>query len=276
MTKHQPPPPRSPRDRGAAPAASDAAPDGAGSLRDVLKYFLTLGTVRIRRADRARRLHAARSGRAAPLDHRRGLRGRPGARPAGAGAAGGAAGHLSRLGRRAACSAPPLVAAAFILPSFVMVLALSALYVRFGGLPWMQSAFYGIGAAVIAIIARSALKLVKLTLAKDRLLWALFVGQRGRHRLDRVRDRLAVPRSRRRRAVRARAVARGWRPASASLLPPGLLPAVGATRTGVGHDAWPLLARSRFTSPRPAPSSSAAGWPSCRSSTAAWSTSSSG
>ncbi len=66
------------------------------------------------------------------------------------------------------------VAAAFILPSFFMVLALSAVYVRFGGLPWMQSAFYGVGAAVIAIIARSALKLVKLTLAKDWLLWTLF------------------------------------------------------------------------------------------------------
>ena len=67
-----------------------------------------------------------------------------------------------------------LVAAAFILPSFVMVLAISAAYVRYGGLPWMQSAFYGIGAAVIAIIARSAIKLVKLTLARDRLLWVLF------------------------------------------------------------------------------------------------------
>jgi chromate transporter len=69
-----------------------------------------------------------------------------------------------------------LVAAAFILPSFVMVLALSALYVRFGGLSWMQRAFYGIGAAVIAIIARSALKLVKMTLGKDRLLWTLFAA----------------------------------------------------------------------------------------------------
>jgi len=67
-----------------------------------------------------------------------------------------------------------LVAAAFILPSFFMVLVISAFYVRYGGLPWMQSAFYGIGAAVIAIIARSAVKLVKLTLARDRLLWALF------------------------------------------------------------------------------------------------------
>ena len=55
-----------------------------------------------------------------------------------------------------------------------MVLVLSALYLRYGGLSWMQGVFYGIGAAVIAIIARSAYKLVRLTLAKDRLLWVLF------------------------------------------------------------------------------------------------------
>src|SRR5436309_3512350 len=67
-----------------------------------------------------------------------------------------------------------LVAFAFVLPSFVMVLALSAFYLRFGGLAWMQGAFYGIGAAVIAIIARSAWKLVRMTLARDRLLWVLF------------------------------------------------------------------------------------------------------
>ncbi len=66
-----------------------------------------------------------------------------------------------------------LVGVAFVLPSFVMVLALSALYVAFGGMPWMRSAFYGVGAAVIAIIARSVWKLAKLTLAKDRLLWTL-------------------------------------------------------------------------------------------------------
>jgi len=77
---------------------------------------------------------------------------------------------------RARVMGATLVAAAFILPSFVMVLVLSALYVRYGGLPWMQSAFYGIGAAVIAIIARSALKLVKMTLARDRLLWVLFAA----------------------------------------------------------------------------------------------------
>ena len=45
--------------------------------------------------------------------------------------------------------APLLLSAA--LTVLVMVLGLSALYVRFGGLPWMRGAFYGIGAAVIAI-----------------------------------------------------------------------------------------------------------------------------
>src|SRR5262245_12933225 len=67
-----------------------------------------------------------------------------------------------------------LVGVAFVLPSFAMVLVISALYLRYGGLAWMQGAFYGIGAAVIAIIARSAYKLVRMTLARDRLLWVLF------------------------------------------------------------------------------------------------------
>jgi chromate transporter len=67
-----------------------------------------------------------------------------------------------------------LVGVAFVLPSFLMVLALAAGYIRFGGLPWMQGAFYGIGAAVIAIIARSAVKLTRLTLGRDVLLWSLF------------------------------------------------------------------------------------------------------
>jgi chromate transporter len=67
------------------------------------------------------------------------------------------------------------VAAAFILPSFAMVLALSAVYLRFGGLAWMQGAFYGIGAAVIAIIARSAWKLMRSSLERDRVLWAIFL-----------------------------------------------------------------------------------------------------
>jgi chromate transporter len=68
------------------------------------------------------------------------------------------------------------VGIAFVLPSFLMVLGLSAAYVRYGGLPWMQGMFYGIGAAVIGIIARSAFKLTKLTLGKEKLLWGIFAG----------------------------------------------------------------------------------------------------
>jgi chromate transporter len=67
-----------------------------------------------------------------------------------------------------------LVALAFILPSFVMTLAISWLYVRYGGLPWMQAAFYGVGAAVIGVIVLAAYKLAKLTMAKDRLQWVIF------------------------------------------------------------------------------------------------------
>ena len=75
---------------------------------------------------------------------------------------------------RAGILGATLVAIAFILPSFLMVLGLAALYVEFRGLDWMRGAFYGIGAAVIAIIARSAYKLVRLTAGRDWLLWGLF------------------------------------------------------------------------------------------------------
>jgi chromate transporter len=67
-----------------------------------------------------------------------------------------------------------LTGAAFILPSFLMVLALASLYVHFGQLRWIQGMFYGIGAAVSAIIVRSAWKLMQKTLGRDYLLWVLF------------------------------------------------------------------------------------------------------
>ena len=71
-------------------------------------------------------------------------------------------------------SGATLVALAFVLPSFVMTVAISWLYVRFGGLPWMQAAFYGVGAAVIGIIVLAAYKLARLTMARDKLQWAIF------------------------------------------------------------------------------------------------------
>src|SRR6266704_5619462 len=66
-----------------------------------------------------------------------------------------------------------LVGIAFTLPSFLMAMVLAALYVHFGSLPWIQGMFYGIGAAVIAIIARSAIKLVRTTVGRDWLLWTI-------------------------------------------------------------------------------------------------------
>src|ERR671910_1810938 len=69
-----------------------------------------------------------------------------------------------------------LVGLAFVLPSFVMVLALSALYVAFGGLWWMQAVFYGVSAAVIGIIAIASYKLARKVNGRDSLLWGIFAG----------------------------------------------------------------------------------------------------
>lgn len=68
-----------------------------------------------------------------------------------------------------------LVGVVFILPSFLMVLAIGKAYLTFGGTRIISALFYGIGAAVIAIIARSAIKLVKTSVKKDKLLWAVFL-----------------------------------------------------------------------------------------------------
>ncbi len=67
-----------------------------------------------------------------------------------------------------------LVGFAFILPSFLMVVAIGWAYVQYGGLRWMQALFYGIGAAVIGIIARSAYKLTKSTMGNKKLLWSIY------------------------------------------------------------------------------------------------------
>lgn len=68
-----------------------------------------------------------------------------------------------------------IVGAAFILPSFLMVLAIGKVYVLLGGTRVIAALFYGIGAAVIAIIARSSIKLIKTSVKKDKLLWVVFL-----------------------------------------------------------------------------------------------------
>jgi chromate transporter len=68
-----------------------------------------------------------------------------------------------------------LAGLAFVLPSFIMVLAIGAAYVAFGGIGWMQAVFYGVGASVIGIIAMSACKLTTKSIGKDRVLWAIYL-----------------------------------------------------------------------------------------------------
>jgi len=72
-----------------------------------------------------------------------------------------------------------LVGVAFVLPSFLMVIAIGAAYTQYGGLAWMQAVFYGVGAAVIGIIAMSAYKLTTKNIGRDKLLWAIYAVAAG-------------------------------------------------------------------------------------------------
>ena len=67
-----------------------------------------------------------------------------------------------------------LVGLAFVIPSFVMVVALGWAYRMYQGLDWMLAVFYGVGAAVIGIIAYSAFKLTRNTLRGSPLLWGIY------------------------------------------------------------------------------------------------------
>jgi chromate transporter len=68
-----------------------------------------------------------------------------------------------------------LVGLAFVLPSFLMVVGLGFIYTHWQGIPWMQTIFYGVGAAVIGIIAMSANKLTRKSIGNNRLLWAIYL-----------------------------------------------------------------------------------------------------
>ena len=68
-----------------------------------------------------------------------------------------------------------LVGVAFVLPSFLMVVAIGWFYQLYGGLNWMQAVFYGVGACVIGIIAFSSYKLTLKTMERNRLLWAVYL-----------------------------------------------------------------------------------------------------
>ena len=61
---------------------------------------------------------------------------------------------------------------AFILPNFLIVTALGALFVYFGGLPSITAIFYGVSPAVIALILHSCYRLAKLGM-EDGLQWLI-------------------------------------------------------------------------------------------------------
>jgi chromate transporter len=72
---------------------------------------------------------------------------------------------------------------AFVLPSFMMVVLVGIAYKMFGGLPWMQAIFYGVGAAVVGIITISSYKLTEKSISKFNIksiiekwmLWVFFI-----------------------------------------------------------------------------------------------------
>jgi chromate transporter len=68
-----------------------------------------------------------------------------------------------------------VIGAAFISPSFAMVVGLGYLYVRYGGLLFVEAMFYGVGAAVIGIVAFACVRLSVRVIKKDRLLWGIFL-----------------------------------------------------------------------------------------------------
>ncbi|MGM9478135.1 chromate efflux transporter [Pedobacter sp. GSP4] len=59
-----------------------------------------------------------------------------------------------------------LAGLAFVMPSFIMVVLLGMVYQSYSGLSWVQEVFYGVGAAVIGIIAISAYKLTLKSVGK--------------------------------------------------------------------------------------------------------------
>ena len=62
---------------------------------------------------------------------------------------------------------------AFIAPSFLILIVFAVLYQRADGIPWLVAMFSGVGAAVVVIIGRSALRLGRTTMGADSGLWLI-------------------------------------------------------------------------------------------------------
>jgi len=77
-------------------------------------------------------------------------------------------GYLERGARGALAVALP-----FVLPPFLIVTVVAVLYTEYQGLPWVQDVFFGVGPAVMAIIAIAAVKLARATNKHDPVLWGV-------------------------------------------------------------------------------------------------------
>lgn len=66
-----------------------------------------------------------------------------------------------------------LVALPFVVPPMVIVTAVAAVYAHYQGLSQVQSIFFGVGPAVMAIIAIAAYKLARSTNQRDPVLWSI-------------------------------------------------------------------------------------------------------
>jgi chromate transporter len=62
--------------------------------------------------------------------------------------------------------------ALFVLPSVLILYALSMIYVTFGNVPWIAAIFYGLKPAVLAIVASAVIRIGKKAL-KNEIMWAL-------------------------------------------------------------------------------------------------------
>ena len=148
------------------------------SLTQLTLYFLKLGSIGFWWPRRARRIHVSRSRGEAPLDQRRGLQGRTDVGAAHARSAGCATRHVSwvrALPNRRRNGGRHCVRVAILSHGGGHRLGLHAL--RWP--PMDAGRVYGVGTAVIGIIAVSAFKLTTKNIGKDKLLWAIYLVTAG-------------------------------------------------------------------------------------------------
>ena len=69
-----------------------------------------------------------------------------------------------------------LAGSLFILPSLVILIALSWIYLVYGQVPWIAAIFFGIKPAVVAIVMHAAVRIGKRTLHNQALKWIAVIS----------------------------------------------------------------------------------------------------